>query len=197
MKQTSPAALRNREPILGVLREVFPERGTVLEIASGTGEHVLHFAAALPALVFQPTDASAESVASIAAHLAETPRANVRAPLHVDVTTDHWSVGAADAVLCCNMIHIAPWEACKGLMRGAARILAAGAPLIIYGPYRFHGAFTASSNEDFDASLRQRDPSWGVRDIDDVFACAAVHELAHERTVAMPANNHILIFRRQ
>ncbi len=197
VKQTSPSAMRNREPILAVLRNVLPERGTVLEIASGTGEHVLHFAAALPSLVFQPSDASAAALESVAAHLRETPLGNVRAPVRVDVTEQDWSVQHADAVLCCNMIHIAPWQACEGLMRGAGRVLGLGAPLVTYGPYRFHGEFTAPSNADFDASLRQRDPSWGVRDVDDIFACAEASGLSHERTVVMPANNHMLVFRRQ
>ena len=196
MKQSSPAAIRNRDPILSVLRKVLPASGTVLEIGSGTGEHVIHFAAALPELEFQPTDSSSAALESLKAHLADTPLPNVLPPICVDVTQDPWDVEWADAVICSNMIHIAPWAACEGLMRGAARLLAPEAPLVTYGPYRFHGEFLAASNAAFDASLKQRDPEWGVRDVDDVLACADANGFEHEKTVAMPANNHMLIFRR-
>ncbi|MEZ4221089.1 MAG: DUF938 domain-containing protein [Polyangiaceae bacterium] len=196
MKQSSPAALRNRDPILEQLRQIFPMQGLVLEIASGTGEHVLHFAAALPQLTFQPTDANPASLESVRAHLADAALSNVLEPKTLDVCAEAWPVERADAIFCANMIHISPWEACVGLMRGAGHILSPGSALVTYGPYRFHGEFTAPSNEAFDRSLQQRDASWGVRDVDDVFACAESFGLRNEQILPMPANNHLLVFRR-
>ncbi len=197
MKRFAPAAARNRDPILEVLRRVLPSEGKVLEIASGTGEHAMHFAAALPALTWQPSDISAEAIDSIEAHRADGPR-NVLPAVVLDVRDADWGEAARDlsAMLCINMIHIAPWSCGEALLRGAGIHLPAGAPLLLYGPYRFHGRFTAPSNETFDASLRHRDPSWGVRDVDDITRAAEPHGLAHEETVAMPANNHVLVFRR-
>lgn len=197
VKQHAPATQRNREPILEVLRRVLPAEGLVLEIASGSGEHAVHFAAALPAITWQPSDPSATAVASIAAHRDEAGLANLRPPLLLDVTAEPWPVAHADAVVCINMIHIAPWDATVALFAGAARRLAPGAPLVTYGPYRFDGAFTSPSNQAFDDSLRARDPRWGVRDVTDLDRLAAAHGLGHEDTVAMPANNHVLVFRRR
>jgi hypothetical protein len=204
--RTSPAALRNRQPILEVLRRVLPARGLVLTVAEGTGEHVTFFARHLPALEWQPTDRDAELRASVEAHLAATAEAaltNVRAPLALDTTSSAWPVERADAVFCANMIHIAPWEAAEGLLRGAGRVLAAraeddqqGAPLVLYGPFRVGGAHTAPSNEEFDASLRSRDPRWGVRDLERVVELAADQGLALDETVAMPANNLVVVLRR-
>jgi hypothetical protein len=193
---TAPAVARNRDPILAVLREVLPAAGTVLEIASGTGEHAVHFAAALPHLVWQPTDPDAQARGSIAAHAAATGLANLLAPLELDASAPVWPVTRADALVSINMIHISPWRATQGLMAGAARVLPAGAPLYLYGPYRQHGRHTAPSNAAFDESLRARDPEWGVRDLDEVVALAAEHGLALQRSVAMPANNLSVIFRR-
>jgi hypothetical protein len=193
---TAPAVARNRDPILAVLRDVLPAAGTVLEIASGTGEHAIHFAAALPHLVWQPTDPDAEARGSIAAHAARAGLANLLPPLELDASAPIWPVTRADALASINMIHISPWRATQGLMAGAARVLPAGAPLYLYGPYRRHGLHTAPSNAAFDASLRARDPEWGVRDLDEVVALAAGHGLVLQRTVAMPANNLSVIFRR-
>jgi SAM-dependent methyltransferase len=192
---TAPAVARNRDPILTVLREVLPAAGTVLEIASGTGEHAIHFAAALPHLVWQPTDPDAQARGSIAAHAAQAGLANLLAPLELDACAPLWPVTRADALVSINMIHISPWSATQGLMAGAARLLAAGSPLYLYGPYR-HGLHTAPSNAAFDQSLRARDPAWGVRDLEAVVELAAGHGLALERTVTMPANNLSVIFRR-
>jgi hypothetical protein len=192
--RSSPAALRNRAAILDVLRDALPAQGLVLEIASGTGEHAVFFAAALPALVFQPSDVDAAARASIDAHRAQAGLPNVRPPIALDVVAQPWPVARADAVFCANMIHIAPWRACEGLLAGAAAVLPPGAPLVLYGPFRRAGVVTAPSNEAFDADLRARDPTWGVRDLDDVvaaargFAPAAVHE--------MPANNVTVVLRR-
>src|ERR1700686_2632867 len=191
-----PHAPRNREPILEVLRRVLPRDGLVLEIASGGGEHAAYFAENLPGLLWQPTDANSEMFESIAAHRAAASVANLLAPLHLDVTSEQWPVERADAVVCCNMIHISPWAATEGLMAGAGRTLARGGLLYLYGPYKIDGCHTAPSNQDFDASLRARNPLWGVRDLAEVSRLAERHGLALEETVAMPANNLSVILRR-
>lgn len=197
MKRHAPATSRNREPILAVLRDVLPRAGVVLEVAAGSGEHAVFFAAQLPDLAWQPTDPDPENLASIAAHREEASLASLRAPLRVDVTEPGWARDhRADAVVCINMIHIAPWEACLGLLAGARDLLAAGSPLFLYGPYRFEGAFYAASNAEFDASLRARDPRWGVRDLDEVTRAAEAAGFVRESVVAMPANNHSIVFRR-
>jgi len=194
---TALAAARNRDPILAVLRDVLPKAGTVLELASGTGEHAVHFAAALRHLVWQPTDPDEQARASIAAHAAAAGLANLLPPLKLDASAPVWPLTRADAVVSINMIHISPWHATQGLMAGAARLLAPGAPLYLYGPYRLHGQHTAPSNAAFDESLRARDPAWGVRNLDAVVGLAAEHGLELERTVAMPANNLSVVFRRK
>jgi SAM-dependent methyltransferase len=193
-RRNAPAALRNRVPILDVLRGVLPAAGTVLEIASGTGQHAAFFAGALPDLTFQPSDPDPEARASIAAWCACLP--NVRPPLALDVTAPRWGIARADAVLCINMIHIAPWAACEGLMRGAAHVLPPGGVLVLYGPYRLEGRHTAPSNAAFDQSLRMQNPAWGVRDVEAVLAEAERHGLALDRRVAMPANNQSVVLRR-
>jgi len=196
MKQHAPATARNREPIREVLARHLPERGLVLEIASGTGEHAAHLAASFPALRWQPTDLDPRSLASIAAWQEDAELPNLLPPLFLDVTAPAWPVTFADAIVCINMVHISPWEASLALFAGAARTLPPGGVLYLYGPYRFDGV-TAPSNEDFDRSLRARDPRWGVRDVRDLRAAAAEHDLALEHTVAMPANNHSLVFARR
>jgi SAM-dependent methyltransferase len=194
-KQHAPAAARNKEPIREVLATVLPAAGAVLTIAEGTGEHAVHFARAFPALTWQPTDISPTALASIDAWRAEAGLPNVVPPVRLDVTEHPWPLARADAITCINMIHIAPWEATLGLFAGAARLLAPGALLFLYGPFRFSGAFTAPSNAEFDQSLRSRDPRWGVRDVDELDAVAAGSFTCVE-IVTMPANNHSLIFRR-
>ena len=193
---TAPAVARNRDPILAVLREVLATPGTVLEIASGSGEHAVHFASALSHLVWQPTDPDAEARRSIAAHAARAQLPNLLPPLALDAAAAAWPVTQADAIVSINMIHIAPWSAAEGLMAGAARLLPPDSPLYLYGPFREHGRHTAPSNAAFDESLKARDPAWGVRDLDEVVALASRHGLALSRTVAMPANNLSVIFRR-
>ncbi len=193
----APAAARNRDAILDVLRRVLPARGRVLELASGSGEHAVHFAAALPGVVFKPSDPDAARRASIAAYAAAASLPNLLAPIELDAAAA-WPDFAAphlpiDAVLCINMIHIAPWAATEGLVRGAARL---GAMLVTYGPYRRHGRHTAPSNEAFDADLRARDPAWGVRDMEAVAGLAAANGYAAPDIVAMPANNFMLVFPR-
>jgi SAM-dependent methyltransferase len=191
-----PHVARNREPILEVLKRVLPRDGLVLEIASGGGEHAAYFAQNLPGVFWQPTDANTEMFESIAAHRAAAGVANLLEPLHLDVTSDQWPVERADALVCCNMIHIAPWTATEGLVAGAGRTLSRGGLLYLYGPYKIDGHHTAPSNEDFDASLRARNPLWGVRDLTDVSGLAERHGFALSETVPMPANNLSVIFRR-
>lgn len=195
MKRFAPATERNRGPIRDVLARVLPATGTVLEIASGSGEHAVAFAQAFPALTWQPSDQDPAALASIAAWRAEAAVPNLAAPIELDVMRP-WPELAPAAIVCINMVHISPWEATLALFEHAARILAPGALLYLYGPYRFSGAFTAESNAEFDRSLRARDPRWGVRDVDDLVAAARGPGLGLVETVAMPANNHSLIFRR-
>ncbi len=191
MKQVAPATARNREPIRAVLARVLPASGVVLEIASGTGEHAVHMAGAFPQIEWQPTDLDEVALASIAAWRAEAGLPNLRAPVRLDVRDAAWP--AANAIACINMIHISPWEATLALFAGAVRTLAAGELLYTYGPYRIDGV-TAPSNEDFDRSLQSRNRAWGVREVADL--CAAAKGFQLVETIAMPANNHSLVFRR-
>ena len=198
-KQYAPATLRNREPIREVLRKVLPEQGRVLEIGAGSGEHAVFFAAKFPAIVWQPTDADPECLASIAAWTAEARLPNLRPPLRLDVRTFPWPAGADqgfDAVVSINMIHIAPWEACRGLMAGSARALRRGGVLLLYGPFMIDGRHTAPSNAAFDASLKAMDPRFGVRDVAAVSQEAALRGLTLKTQVRMPANNLALVLRR-
>jgi SAM-dependent methyltransferase len=195
--QTSPAVARNRDPILAVLRSFLPSGGTVLEIASGTGEHAEYFARHLPHLVWQPTDPDPDALASISAHRSAAQLGNLLAPVRLDVTASDWPIRQADAVVSINMIHISPWTAAQGLMSGAARLLSAGEVLYLYGPFKENGIHTAPSNAAFDASLRARDPLWGVRDVSDVCELAGSHGFEFVERVAMPANNLSLVFRRR
>jgi SAM-dependent methyltransferase len=196
-KRHSPAAERNCAPIAAVLRAVLPAAGTVLEVASGSGQHAAFLAKTFPALRWQPTDLDLEARASIEAWVAEADIDNVAPPLALDASAPAWPVAQAAAVVCLNMIHIAPWAACTGLIAGAARILADGAPLYLYGPYLRDGHETAPSNRAFDASLRARDPSWGLRRLEDVSALAARHGFGLDRVVEMPANNLSVVYRRE
>jgi hypothetical protein len=196
-RRSAPAALRNREPIAEVLRTALPRSGMVLEIASGTGEHVVFFACLFPRLIWQPSDPDGEAMASIRAWRAETGLPNVLEPVRLDAATEAWPVERADAMLCINMIHISPWAATLGLLAGAGRLLPRGAPLILYGPYRRAGVPTAPSNEAFDVSLRARNPEWGLRDLEVVAAAAEPHGLDLDRVVEMPANNVAAVFRRR
>lgn len=195
-KRHAPATLRNRDAIAAVLADWLPAGGTVLEVASGSGEHVVHFAAGFPHLDWQPSDPDPAGLTSIAAYRTEAGLANVAAPLALDATAPDWPVDRADAILCINMVHISPWDATLGLFAGAARLLAPGAPLILYGAFIEADMPTAASNLDFDANLRARDPAWGLRDTGAVKAAAADAGLAFAERRAMPANNLMLLFRR-
>jgi SAM-dependent methyltransferase len=198
----APAVARNREPILAVLRRVIPlpilpARCLVLEIASGSGEHAIYFAAALPHLTWQPSDPDPDARESIAAYRAAIAQPNVLPPLVLDAAASNWPVTQADVIVAINMIHIAPWAAAEGLIAGAERLLPAGGVLFLYGPFRERGQHTAPSNAAFDESLRARNSEWGVRDLDEVAALASRHGLALEERVAMPANNLSVVFRRR
>lgn len=193
---TAPAVARNRDAILAVLLEHLPTEGLVLEVASGSGEHAAYLAAALPGLRWQPTDPDPRARASVAAHARAAGLLNLLDPLDLDAASANWPVARADAVVAVNMVHIAPWAATLGLLAGAARILPAGGLLYLYGPYTEGGRHTAPSNTAFDASLRARDPAWGVRDVEDVVRAASPHGLGLARQIAMPANNFSLLFRR-
>jgi SAM-dependent methyltransferase len=206
----APATARNRGPLLDVLRRVLPQArggrdegpGLVLEIASGSGEHVVHFAAALPGLQWLPSDIDDVNLASIAAWIAESgcgtgAGGNVHDPIRLDATAEDWPVSTPlDVIFNANMIHIAPWSACVGLLRGAGRHLVPRGLLILYGPYRIGGQHTAASNAAFDLDLRGRNPSWGVRDLEAVVHLASDNGLALQERVEMPANNQTLIFQR-
>lgn len=196
-KRHAPATLRNRQPILRVLSRRLPREGKVLEIASGTGEHAVYFGRRLPGIFWQPSDRAQELLDSIAAWVQDAELPNVPPPIILDVLEQPWPVDAVDAIFCANMIHIAPPEATEGLLRGAAAVLPPGGLLILYGPFREHGAHTSESNRLFDEKLRAEDPTWGVRDRFEVEAAAQAHGLLLEEVVTMPANNLILIFQRR
>jgi SAM-dependent methyltransferase len=198
VRRHAPATLRNREPILGVLRELLPEGARVLEVASGTGEHAAAFARALPGVTWQPSDVDPGALASIEAWRKEAGAPpNLRPAIALDAAAPPWGMGPVEAVVAINLVHIAPWPTVEGLFEGAAQSLGQGGVLFLYGPYRFDGAFTAPSNAAFDASLRAEDPAWGVRDVADLTELALLSDLAREAVVAMPANNHVLVFRRR
>lgn len=196
MRREAPAAARNRQPILEVLQPRLPATGLVLEIASGTGEHVVHYAAARPELTFQPSDPDADARASVDDWVRTLGLKNVLPALEIDVTATVWPVERADAVLCCNMIHIAPWEAAIGLVNGAGRLLPRGGLFYLYGPYRRDGRHTAPSNEAFDTDLRRRNPAWGVRALEAVVDLTRTQGFSAPDIVEMPANNLSLLFNR-
>ncbi len=198
IKQIPPASVRNTPPLLAVLTRILAPgrlaRGCVLEIASGSGYHAAAFAKEIPHLDWQPSDPDEGARASIAAYVADAGLANLRAPVMLDVTRSPWPVDRADAILCINMIHISPWEATIALFAGAQRLLASGATLVTYGPYAINGDFQAESNVAFDQSLRTRNPAWGIRDLKDIEPTAHAHGFSLLKRVAMPANNHTLVF---
>jgi hypothetical protein len=200
--QHSPAAERNRQPILQVLQQVLPAQGVALEIASGTGQHAAWFAAGLPGWAWQPSDAQPDAFDSIGAWCAHAGVTNVRKPVVLDVLAPHWPHGEMeftepfDAIFCANMLHISPWTTCAALMRGAAQHLAPQGKLIVYGPFLERGVPTSPGNQGFEADLRQRNPAWGIRALDDVAQQAALGGLQLSQRIEMPANNLLLVFGR-
>jgi hypothetical protein len=195
-RQYAPATLRNRDFILDVLRNVLPMTGIILEIASGSGEHVVHFARSLPHLVFQPSDPEPDALLSIAGWAKAAAVKNVRAPIALDASNPVWPIASADGIICINMIHISPWEATVGLIKGAATILPSKSPLYLYGPYKREGFETAPSNQAFDQNLRDRNPNWGLRDLEVVAAMAQSVGFSAPVITEMPANNLSVVFRR-
>jgi SAM-dependent methyltransferase len=196
-KWSTPSAERNKGPILDVLARVLPRRGLVLEVASGTGQHVLHFAKALSDLTWQPSDPDAELRESIALRVREEQRTNVNGPIDLDVTKLPWPLQTADAVVAINLIHVAPWSATLALFEGARALLSTEHVLLLYGPYRRYGHHTSESNAQFDLDLRTHNPEWGVRDLEAVSDVAAGAGFALSETVEMPANNCTLVFKRR
>ncbi len=194
-KRHAPATLRNRDAIANVLERELPLSGLVLEVASGSGEHVVHFARAFPALDWQPSDPDPVARASITQWAAEARLPNLRLPLDLDAMAPEWPLGGPDAILCINMAHISPWEATLGLLRHASDLLAKGAPLIFYGPFLYADIETAPSNMAFDKQLRDRDPAFGIRAVEDIDQAARHHGLARTALHLMPANNMTLVYR--
>lgn len=198
MKKHAPATERNREAIAAVLAEELPLSGMVLEVASGSGEHAVFFADRFPVLDWQPSDFDGDALASIIAWQEDQRPPNLRWPTVIDASQpEKWEVEKADAIVCINMVHISPWEATEGLFAGAAKILRGKSlPLILYGPYFEQGVETAPSNAQFDASLRARNPHWGIRDAENLDSLAAAHGFIRSARYAMPANNLTLVYRR-
>jgi len=195
-KWSTPSAERNKDPILDVLARVLPRRGVMLEIASGTGQHVVHFAKALPDLTWQPSDPDAELRESIALRVREEQRAKINSPIDLDVTKLPWPLPTADAVVAVNLIHVAPWSATLALFEGARALLSTEHVLFLYGPYRRFGRHTSESNAQFDHDLRAHNPEWGLRDLEAVSDVAAGAGFVLAETVEMPANNFSLVFKR-
>ena len=199
----SPAADRNKQAILDVLKQVLPKNGSVLEIASGTGQHIVFFAAAMPQFIWQPTDAEVDSLPVIAQYANDANLLNVRAPRRLDVMAAQWPAEVAaftesfDAIYCANMLHIAPWATCAALMQGSSRHLATSGVLITYGPYLEDDVPTSPGNLAFDESLRARDPAWGIRRLEDVTQEARLAGLRLHERHAMPANNLLLVWRKR
>jgi len=196
LRRSAPSALRNRDPILHALRSVLPPAGLVLELASGTGEHVVHFARELPALDWQPSDPSPAARESITAWVRAEGLGNIREAMDLDTAQSPWPVEQVAAVVCINMVHISPWEATIGLMCGVGQVLVSGGALYLYGPYRRLGLPLEPSNLAFDQNLRERDARWGLRDLEAVIEVGADHGLEFDRTIDMPANNLSVIFRK-
>jgi hypothetical protein len=196
-RQYTPATLRNRDFILDVLRNVLPRTGVILEIASGSGEHIIHFARNFRALIFQPSDPEPAALLSVATWVKATGVTNVRAAIALDASQAVWPIASADGIICINMVHISPWEATMGLIKGAAAILPSSSPLYLYVPYIREGVATAPSNQAFDRSLRDRNPAWGLRNLEAVAAIVQSAGFSAPVITEMPANNLSVVFRRK
>ncbi len=193
----APATLRNRDAIVAVLRDILPERGLILEIASGTGEHAVYFGRAFPGLTFQPSDPDPACCQSITAWTEREGSSNILPPLQLDAQAPQWDVQNVAAILCINMVHISPWESSIGLFDKAGKLLAPGAPFYLYGPYLRDDIETAPGNLAFERSLKSRNLRWGLRDVADMDALAARNGFTRESLVEMPANNISLVYRKQ
>jgi hypothetical protein len=193
----SPAAERNKQPLAAVLARALPVSGLVLEVASGTGQHAEHFARTFPTLTWQPTEADGDMLAALCERVQCAALPNLLAPIMFDVHDAQPPVAAAAAVVCSNMIHIAPWSACAALLAHAKVLLPPRSPLVLYGPFKRAGAHTAPSNAAFDVDLRRRNSQWGLRDLDEVVELAREHAIKLVELVAMPANNFTLVLKRQ
>ena len=196
MKRHAPATARNSEPLAEVLAGELPNEGLVLEIASGTGEHAVFMARRFPALDWQPSDCATDALHSVDAWAQEAGLANLRPAIALDAAAGEWPVEQADAILCVNMVHISPWQATVGLFEGAGRVLASGAPLILYGPFLEADVDPAPSNLAFDESLKTRDPAWGLRQVGELDGLARANRLSRAARHIMPANNLVLVYRR-
>lgn len=196
LRFSSPSALRNLEPIWNVLQKILPESGTMLEIASGSGEHVVHYASRSPNLIWQPSDPSEKARASIKAWAEEERLENLMSPLNIDVTREIWPIDHADAMLAINMVHISPWIATEGLIKGASKLLTEGGTLTLYGPYKQEDREFVESNVEFDAWLRNQNADWGIRQLEDVIDLAQQVSLSLSSIINMPANNLCVIFKR-
>lgn len=196
MKRHAPATARNSEPLAEVLAGELPNEGLVLEIASGTGEHAVFMARRFPALDWQPSDCATDALHSVDAWAQEAGLANLRPAIALDAAAGDWPVESAAAVLCVNMVHISPWQATVGLFEGAGRVLASGAPLILYGPFLEADVDPAPSNLAFDESLKTRDPAWGLRQVGELDGLARANRLSRAARHIMPANNLVLVYRR-
>lgn len=196
-KRHAPATLRNRDAIAAILERILPAKGRVLEVASGSGEHIVYFAKRFSRLEWQPSDPDPASRASVDAWVSDAQLTNVGTAIDLDTAADDWPLKTADAILCINMIHISPWNATEGLLRGAAQLLSRGAPLYLYGPFHVPGRETAPSNLDFDRSLKSRNPEWGLRSVGDIEVAAAHRGLLVEDTIDMPANNLSVVMRKR
>lgn len=192
-----PATSRNRDVILDVLKTIMPEQGQILELASGSGEHVIHFAEHFKKLTWQPSDLEDKSIDSIRSWIEHTKLNNIHPPLKLDTTAPHWPLEAVNGILCINMIHISPWEATIGLMHKAGQLLSQGDFLYLYGPFRIDGKQTSASNHDFEGWLKERDPCFGVRDMGEVEDQANQQGLELNQKIPMPANNFSLVFRKK
>jgi Protein of unknown function (DUF938) len=195
-RQFAPATQRNRDFILDVLRDVLPATGVILEIASGSGEHIVHFARSFPSLVFQPSDPDPDARLSVAAWTKAAGVGNVHAPIALDVSEPVWPIASANGIICINMVHISRWEATLVLINGAAAALSPASPLYLYGPYIREGIATAPSNQAFDRSLRDCNPNWGLRELEAVAAVARFGGFLEPAITEMPANNLSVVFRR-
>lgn len=197
MKQYAPATERNRTYIRDILERVLPKEGTVLEVASGTGQHAVFFSQSMPSVIWQPSDPNPVALESIAAWKEESGLSNLLDPIQLDTTQEDWGISKVDALVCINMIHISPWESCEALLEGASHRLSEGGVLYLYGPFKIDGNHTSESNVRFDESLRSRDPSWGVRDLSDVKKLAEINGFLCSEVIDMPANNKSVVFVRR